>query len=153
MKIAIAADHGGYEYKDILTAYLTEKGHTVEDMGCFSGDSVDYPDYAIPLGERVSNNEFDRGILLCGTGIGMSVAANKVSGVRCALCAETVSARLARAHNNANVLAMGARVIGIEMAKAIIEVFLETQEESGRHARRVEKIKKYDAQRLKKEIE
>ncbi len=144
MKIAIASDHGGYHYKQILAAYLREKGHTVQDFGCHDENSVDYADFAIPAGEAVAAGQFERGILICGTGIGMSIAANKVRGVRCALCSEPVSARLTREHNNTNVLAMGERVIGIEMAKAIVDVWLETPFTGGRHQRRIGKISAYE---------
>jgi len=144
MRIAIASDHGGFDYKEQLIPYLTSLGHEVKDFGTDSTASVDYCDFAFPCCEAVANGEFDRGILICGTGIGMSICANKVKGIRCALCSEPVSAGLTRAHNNANVLAMGARVIGIEMAKAIIDAFLSTEFDGGRHEKRVNKISEYE---------
>ncbi len=145
MNIAMGSDHGGYNYKKELIAYLEEKGHTVKDFGCYSLDSVDYVDYAIPVAEAVAKGEFERGILVCGTGIGVSISANKVKGIRCALCSEPVSAKLTREHNNSNVLAMGERVIGIEMAKAIVDIWLNTEFSGGRHQKRVDKITAYEA--------
>lgn len=145
MKIAIASDHGGYELKKVIYEYLKELGHEAVDMGCDSEASVDYPDYAFPLCEKVAKGEFDRGILICGTGIGMSICANKVDGIRCALCSEPVSASLTRRHNDANVLAMGARIIGREMAKETVRVFLSTDFEGGRHENRINKIMNYHA--------
>lgn len=144
MKIAIASDHGGYELKKQLVPYLEKRGLTVCDMGCDSNDSVDYPDYAFPLAEAVARGEHDFGILICGTGIGVSMCANRVPGIRCALCSEPVSAKLTRQHNNANVLAMGARMIGFEMACAIVDAFLATEFEGGRHSRRVDKVTGYN---------
>ncbi|MBQ3108741.1 MAG: ribose 5-phosphate isomerase B [Clostridia bacterium] len=144
MRIAIASDHGGFDYKEQLIPYLTSLGHEVKDFGTDSTKSVDYCDFAFASCEAVANGEFDRGILICGTGIGMSICANKVKGIRCALCSEPVSAGLTRAHNNSNVLAMGARVIGIEMAKAIINAFLGTEFDGGRHENRVNKIIAYE---------
>lgn len=144
MKIAIACDHGGFELKEKIRDFLTDSGYDVEDMGCHDTNSVNYPDYAFPLCEAVSRGEYDRGILICGTGIGMSICANKVRGIRCALCSEPVSASLTRRHNDANVLAMGARIIGTELAKEIVRVFLTTDFEGGRHEARVNKIKSYE---------
>lgn len=144
MKIAIAADHGGYELKTQILKYLNEAGHEVTDFGTNSPTSVDYPDYAFMVANAVADNSHEFGILICGTGIGMSIAANKVKGIRCALCSEPVSAKLTRQHNNANVLAMGARIIGIEMAKAIVDAFLNGIFEGGRHENRVNKIEKCD---------
>lgn len=142
MKIAIASDHGGFELKQSLIPFIESMGASVCDMGCYDNKSVDYPDYAFPLALAVKNNDYDFGILICGTGIGMSMCANRVSGIRCALCSEPVSAALTRKHNNANVLAMGARIIGTETAKSIVETFLSTEFEGGRHIPRVEKIDK-----------
>lgn len=144
MKIAIACDHGGFELKERISEFLKNSGYDVKDMGCYDADSVNYPDYAFPLSEAVSRGEYDRGILICGTGIGMSICANKVKGIRCALCSEPVSASLTRRHNDANVLAMGARIIGTELAKEIVRVFLTTDFEGGRHEARVNKIKSYE---------
>lgn len=140
MKVAIASDHGGYNLKQEVVRYLEDKGIDYEDFGTDSSDSVDYPDFARPLSEKVKNGEFDRGILICGTGIGMSIAANRISGVRCALVHDTFSAKATREHNNSNVLAMGERVIGVGLALEIVDVWLNTEFEGGRHERRVNKI-------------
>ena len=144
MKIAIASDHGGFELKNTICDYLTKAGYEICDMGCDSTDSVNYPDYAFGLCEKVAKGEFDKGILICGTGIGMSICANKVKGIRCALCSEPVSAALTRRHNDSNVLAMGARIIGSELAKEIVNAFLTTEFEGGRHETRVKMISDYE---------
>lgn len=144
MNIIIASDHGGYELKEVIKQHIEQLGHTVTDAGCTSTASVDYPDYAFPICEKVANGEYDRGILICGTGIGMSICANKVKGIRCALCSEPVSAALTRRHNNSNVLAMGARIIGVEMAKEIVSTFLSTPFDGGRHENRLTKITMYE---------
>lgn len=140
MKVAIAADHGGYKLKEEIKTLLTSMNIQTEDFGCTCEESVDYPDYALPVAEKVAAGEFDRGILVCGTGIGMSIAANKVPGIRCALVHDTFSARATREHNNTNVLAMGERVIGPGLALDIVEIWLETEFQGGRHERRVDKI-------------
>ena len=137
MKIAIAADHGGYKLKEEIKPYIESLGHTVTDFGTYSEDSVDYPDYAAPCARAVVSGEMDKGIVICGTGIGISIAANKIKGVRCALCTDPVMARLTREHNDANMLAMGAGIVGPNLAERIVEVFLNTAFEGGRHARRV----------------
>ncbi|OQB23638.1 MAG: putative sugar phosphate isomerase YwlF [Firmicutes bacterium ADurb.Bin182] len=147
MKVAIASDHGGYEYKQKLIPFIRDLGHDVFDLGTADETSVDYPDYAFSLGERVASGEFERGILICGTGIGMSISANKVKGIRCALCQETYSAVMSRGHNDANVLAVGGRTIGIEVAKEIVSVWLSTSFLGGRHQKRVDKINAYDNNR------
>ena len=144
MRIAIASDHGGFELKKQLIPYMESQGISVYDMGCNDTQSVDYPDFAFPLSEAVAKSEYDFGILICGTGIGMSMCANRVPGIRCALCSEPVSAALTRQHNNANVLAMGARMIGFEMACAIVDAFLKTEFSGGRHERRVDKMTNYN---------
>ncbi len=142
MKIAIGSDHAGFEMKGLLIEQLKAWGHEVEDFGAHSTDSVDYPDIAEPLCMAVRDGKFDRGVLVCGTGIGMCIAANKVQGVRCALCAESYSARLTRLHNDSNVLSIGARVTGIELAIDILKTYLETEfPAEERNARRVSKIK------------
>lgn len=138
--VAIACDHGGYELKLDVIRHLEEKGIAYEDFGCNSTESVDYPDYGIPAAKAVAEGKFDAGILICGTGIGMSLCANKVKGIRAAVCSDTFCARMTRAHNNANVLCMGARVIGLGVALDIVDSFLETEFECGRHATRVEKV-------------
>ncbi len=140
MKIAIASDHAGYEYKEKLKTFLKDIGFDAEDMGTHSSESVDYPDYAIILSKKVSSGEFTQGILICGTGIGMSITANKITGVRAGVCESVESARYSRLHNNANVICLGARITPIEKAKEIVEIFLETKFEGGRHASRIEKI-------------
>ena len=139
-RIAIASDHAAVEMKTALVAHLEELGHEVVDLGPDGFDSVDYPDYGYKLADAVGSGNADRGIALCGSGIGISIAVNRHPGCRCALVAEPLSARLAREHNDANVLAMGARLIGLEMAKCCIDVFLAAAYGSGRHQRRVEKL-------------
>lgn len=139
-RIAIAADHGGFDLKAIIIGYLQEEGYEVINLGTDSADSVDYPEYGKKCGEAVMAGEADCGIIICGTGIGISIAANKVKGVRAALCTNEYMAEMCRRHNNANVLAMGARVIGSELAKSIVKRFLSTEFEGGRHERRVNLI-------------
>ena len=147
MKIAIASDHGGYDYKQELIPYIESLGHQVLDLGCHGPASVDYPDYGIPCAQAVARGEADRGVVICGTGIGISISANKVPGIRCALCTDPVMARLTRDHNDANMLAMGGRIIGIELAKGIVQVFLSTEFSGGRHKTRIDKIAQYEANR------
>lgn len=137
MKISMGCDHGGYALKERVKKYLTDKGHEVVDCGTNSTDSVDYPVFGEAAGRKVASGECERGIVICTTGIGISMAANKVRGVRCALCSEPYSAEMTRRHNDANVLAMGAAMIGPMMAERIVDVFLATEFEGGRHARRV----------------
>ena len=144
MKIAIGCDHAAYTFKEEIKAHLTEKGHTLIDKGCYSAERADYPDHGIAVGEAVASGEAERGVVICGSGIGISIAANKVKGVRCALCSEPLSARLSRNHNDANVLAMGARLIGLEMGKAIVDEWLVAEFEGGRHVGRIEKISRYE---------
>lgn len=140
MKIAMGADHAGFRLKDELKELLVQWGHQVEDVGCTCGDSVDYPDYAEKVCEQVVSGAADRGILICGTGIGMSIAANKVRGIRCALVHDLFSAKATREHNDTNVLAMGERVIGPGVAQEIVKVWLETEFSQGaRHIGRIEK--------------
>lgn len=140
MNIYLGSDHGGFELKEALKPFLIEAGHHVMDQGTDSPASVDYPDYAKAVGEAVLADEGSLGIVICGTGIGISIAANKIKGIRAALCSEEFSARMARRHNNANVLALGGRTTGVELAKSIVEVFLSESFEGDRHARRVQKI-------------
>jgi ribose 5-phosphate isomerase B len=140
MRIAIASDHGGLHIKEEVKALLEDIGFEYEDFGCSCTDSVDYPDYALPVAEKVVKGEFDRGILICGTGIGMSIAANKVKGIRCALVHDTFSAKATRQHNDSNILTMGERVVGAGLAREIVKTWLETEFEGGRHERRIEKI-------------
>ncbi|WP_411842644.1 ribose 5-phosphate isomerase B [Salinicoccus sp. HZC-1] len=140
MKIVIASDHGGVNLKRTVVEELKKKGMDVTDFGPDSNDSVDYPDYAKPVAQKVADGEFDRGILVCGTGIGMSITANKVKGIRCALVHDSFSARATRQHNNSNMLSMGERVIGSGLANDIVDIWLNTEYEGGRHERRVCKI-------------
>jgi len=140
MRIAIASDHAAVELKAELVAWLGEAGHDVDDLGPDGVDSVDYPDYGYRLAEEIAAGRADFGIALCGSGIGISIAANRHPACRCALVSEPLSARLAREHNDANVIAMGARLIGIEMARACIDAFLATDFGGGRHGRRVAKL-------------
>ena len=144
MKIAIAADHGGFELKDSMVEYIKSLGNEVVDLGTNSADSVDYPDYAKKVCEEIQKGNSDLGILICGTGIGMSLAANKFEGIRAACVSDVYSAEMSRNHNNANVLCFGARVIGDEVAKLIIKTFLENEFEAGRHQRRVDKIMAFE---------
>ncbi|BCX79103.1 ribose 5-phosphate isomerase B [Campylobacter sp. 19-13652] len=140
MKIHIASDHAGFCLKETLKHFLIERGHQINDLGTHSKDSVDYPDYAHALAKALNDGEF--GVLICGSGIGISIAANRHENVRCALAHDSLSARLARMHNNANVIAFGERLIGTDVAKDALLAFLETKFEGGRHEGRVEKINK-----------
>lgn len=140
MKVVIASDHGGVNLKRAIVEYLTEKNIDFTDLGPETADSVDYPDYAKPVAQKVASGEYDKGILICGTGIGMSITANKVKGIRCALVHDTFSAKATRAHNDSNILAMGERVIGEGLALEIVDTWLNTQFEGGRHERRICKI-------------
>ena len=145
MKIAIGNDHGAVELKQHLVKYLEGEGHEVVNVGTDSAASTDYPIYAARVAKRVLSGECDKGIVICGTGLGISISANKIHGVRCALCSEPVSASLARRHNDANIVALGARTIGPVMAEEIVHTFLTTGFEGGRHARRVDMIMALDA--------
>lgn len=145
MKIAIASDHGGFEYKSALIPFIEKLGHEVMDLGCLNDSAVDYSDFGLAGARAVANGECDRGILICGTGIGMSITANKVRGIRCALCTDPLMARLTREHNDANMLALGGRIIGIELAKEIVSVWLKTPfSGEERHSRRIRKITDYE---------
>jgi ribose 5-phosphate isomerase B len=146
MKIAVACDHRGYEAKRKLLPLLKKLGHEVEDFGCESTSSVDYPDYAIPAARAVAAGTHDLGILLDGSGIGMSVAANKVRGVRAGLVHDTITAQRAREHNHCNVLCMGTDLLSEEQIRQIVEIFLSTAFGEGRHVRRVEKLSKFERQ-------
>lgn len=147
MKIAIASDHAGLSLKVELVECLTQRGHEIRDFGTHNGESVDYPDFASQVGRAVGKGELDRGILVCGTGIGMSIVANKHRGVRAALCTSEFEAKMARAHNDANILCLGQRVVGPGLARAILEAFLDTDFEGGRHEKRVQKIRDAEAER------
>ncbi|MGO3018925.1 MAG: ribose 5-phosphate isomerase B [Anaerococcus sp.] len=140
MKYVIGNDHGGIDLVDVVEEKLKDLGHTVEKVGAYDKKSVDYPDYAKKACQKVINGEADFAILICGTGVGMSLAANKIKGIRAACVSETYSAKMSKAHNNANCLCIGARVIGTEVCKEIIEAFVTTNFEGGRHENRVNKI-------------
>lgn len=140
MKIAVACDHGGLNLKKAVIKYLTVNGYEYADYGTNTNDSCDYPDFALPAAEAVANGECDKGIIICSTGIGVSIVANKVPGVRCAHCHDSYCAEFTRLHNDANVLAMGEKVVGEGYALKIVEAFLKTEFEGGRHQRRVDKI-------------
>ena len=141
MKISMGCDHGGFDLKEDIKAFLTEQGHEVEDFGCYGRESCDYPDFAEAAARAVADGKCERGIVICTTGIGISISANKVKGVRCALCSEPVSCALSRQHNDANIVAMGARMIGPVMAEAIVDTFLDTPfSNDERHVRRISMI-------------
>lgn len=144
MKIAFCCDHGGFIAKDAVFNYLQSKGYEIKDFGTNSDVSCDYPDYAFPAAESVASGECDYGILICGTGIGMSICANKVKGVRCAHVTNVFSAEVTRQHNHSNMIAMGARINTVEEILSFIDKFLTTGEEGGRHDTRVAKIKQYE---------
>lgn len=138
MKIAIGSDHGGFEMKEVVVDFLKEQGHTVEDVGCHSKNSVDYPEFSDKVCQQILVGDCELGILLCGTGIGMSLAANRNKEIRAALCHESYTARMSRQHNNANILCLGGRVLGIEVALDIVGTWIETPFEGGRHQRRID---------------
>ena len=148
MKYFIGAVHAGIEIKKFVKELFEKKGHTVEDLGCFSTERVDYPDFAAKVCEAVLTNEDSKGILICGTGLGMSMSANKFDGIRAALCHNTYSAAMAREHNDANVLCLGERVLGYGMVEAIVDAWDSHSFEGGRHANRVEKINKLGSCRV-----
>ncbi len=143
--IALGSDHGGYALKQHVMAYLTEKGIPYRDFGCDSTDSCDYPDFGSAAARAVADGTCEKGIVICTTGIGISIAANTVKGVRCALCSDPLSAEMTRRHNDANMLAMGAGMVGPNLALRMVEVFLATEFEGGRHQRRVDKITALEA--------
>ena len=145
MKISIASDHGGFDLKEDLRAWLTGQGHEVVDFGCHGKESCDYPDFAGPAARAAASGECERGIVICTTGIGVSMTANKVKGVRCALCADPWSAEMTRRHNDANVLAIGAGVTGPLLARQIVTAFLTHEFEGVRHQRRVDKVMSTEA--------
>src|SRR5436189_5885997 len=147
MKIAIGSDHRGYDAKRRLLPLLQQLGHEVLDLGPEGSDSVDYPDFAFQVAQAVSEGRVDRGILICGTGIGMCIAANKVPGVRAAPCHDSITAEMSRRHNDANVLCLSADLLGEELIERMVKIWLETAFENGRHARRVEKIQRYESER------
>ena len=136
-KVYLGSDHGGFELKNTLAAHLREQGWETEDLGCYSAESCDYPDFAAAVGRAVAANEGTLGLLVCGTGIGMSLAANKIPGVRAAVCGDVYSAKMTRRHNDANVLCLGARVVGEGLAWELVTAFVTSGFEGGKHARRI----------------
>ena len=145
-KIAIASDHGGFDLKENIIAFLLKKGFEIDNLGAHSTDSVDYPDYGIKLAQAITDKKFVRGILICGTGVGMSIVVNRFPGIRGALCSDVYTARMCREHNDSNILIMGGRVIEVGLAIEILETWLKTEFEGGRHQRRLDKINEIDAQ-------
>ncbi|MGB2985817.1 MAG: ribose 5-phosphate isomerase B [Phycisphaerae bacterium] len=144
MNVALSSDHRGYHAKEQIRAYLTAAGHHVIDFGCESPASCDYPDHAIAGAQSIASGETDRGIFFCGTGIGMSMTANKVRGIRAALCHDELTAEMARRHNNANVLCLPADLLGDELIRRVVDVWLRTDYEGGRHERRLKKIANFE---------
>ena len=144
MRVALGSDHGGFILKSEIKKLLEQKEIQYEDMGCFTTEAVDYPDIGQAVGEAVAAGSFDRGIICCGTGIGISISANKVPGVRAALCGDCFSAKASREHNDANILALGERVVGTELAKMIVEIWLSSEFLGGRHGKRVDKIREIE---------
>jgi len=148
--IAIGSDHAGYSLKVEIVKYLKENGYEVKDFGTHDGDkSVDYPDYGLAVAEAVKNGECEKGIIVCGTGIGISISANKVSGIRAAVCTDSYMAKMSREHNDANVLALGSRVVGVGLALDIVETWLKTEFLGGRHKTRVDKISEIEKKHSK----
>ena len=141
MKVAVGCDHGGLDLKYIVQSVLKDLGHEIDDQGCNSPESVDYPNFAKAVSSLVNDGKCDRGILICGTGIGMSMAANRIPGIRAALCHEMFSARMSREHNDANILCLGARVIGQGLAAEVVRTWMTTDFAGGRHQRRIEMFK------------
>ena len=146
MKIALGCDHGGYELKEYIKTVIEKMGHEYEDFGCYGLESCDYPDFGAAAAKAVAEGKCEKGIVVCTSGIGISITANKVRGIRCALCSEPLSAEMTRKHNNANVLAMGAGMTGPNMAERIVDTFLATEFEGGRHQRRVDGIAAVEAE-------
>jgi ribose 5-phosphate isomerase B len=149
MQIGLACDHGGFELKEELKTFLKSLGIELIDMGTFNEDSVDYPDFGVLVAEKVSRGELEKGILICGTGIGMSIVANKFPRIRAALANDLYSSRCSREHNDANILIIGGRIVGKELAKEIVKVWLETPFAGGRHRRRLEKIEALEREKFK----
>ncbi len=144
-KIAIASDHGGFDLKESVIACLLNKGWEIDDLGPANTDSVDYPDYGIKLAEAIAEKKVERGIVICGTGVGMSIVVNRFPGIRGTLCSDVYTAKMCREHNDSNILIMGGRVIGKGLASEIVETWLTTKFEGGRHQRRLDKINEIDA--------
>ena len=144
-KIGIASDHGGFDLKENIIAFLLKKGLEIDNLGAHSTDSVDYPDYGIKLAQAITDKKFVRGILICGTGVGMSIVVNRFPGIRGTLCSDVYTAKMCREHNDSNILIMGGRVIEVSLAIEILETWLSSEFEGGRHQRRLDKIKEIDA--------
>jgi len=142
--IAIGSDHAAFEFKEEIKKYLVDKGYQFQDFGTHSEARIDYCDFGFKVGEAVAQGVCDKGLIFCGTGVGISISANKVKGIRAIVCSEPYSAKLSREHNDTNILSLGARVVGIELAKMIIDVWLNTEFEGGRHADRIKKIADYE---------
>ncbi len=148
MKIALGCDHGGLNLKNAIKKHLEEQNYEVEDFGTYSTESVDYPDYAKKAAMAVSSGDADCGILVCGTGIGIGISANKVKGIRCATVGDTFSARMTKAHNNANMIALGERVTGIGLGLDIVDAYLNSEFEGGRHQKRIDKMMEIESENL-----
>jgi ribose 5-phosphate isomerase B len=144
-KIAIASDHGGFDLKESVIAHLLNDGWEIDDLGPSNEDSVDYPDYGVKLAEAIANKKVERGIVICGTGVGMSIVVNRFPGIRGTLCSDVYTAKMCREHNDSNILVMGGRVIGKGLASEIVDTWLNTAFEGGRHQRRLDKINEIDA--------
>ena len=144
-KIGIASDHGGFELKESIITFLLKKGWEVDNLGAHGIDSVDYPDYGIKVAKAIIDKKIVRGILICGTGVGMSIVVNRFPGIRGTLCSDVYTAKMCREHNDSNILIMGGRVIGVNLAMEILDIWLNTEFEGGRHQRRLDKIKEIDA--------
>ena len=144
-KIAIASDHGGFDLKESVITFLLKKGWEVDNLGAPSTDSVDYPDYEIKVAKAIIEKKFVRGILICGTGVGMSIVVNRFPGIRGTLCSDVYTAKMCREHNDSNILILGGRVISVSLASEILDIWLKTEFEGGRHQRRLDKIKEIDA--------
>ncbi|MGA3263044.1 MAG: ribose 5-phosphate isomerase B [Terracidiphilus sp.] len=144
--IAIGSDHAALPFKEEIKAYLIERGYPIKDYGAFGPERVDYCDFGFSVGEAVARGECEKGLLFCGSGVGVSISANKVRGIRAVVCSEPYSAKLSREHNDTNILALGSRVVGIELAKMIVDVWLKAEFEGGRHIARIEKIARYEQQ-------
>lgn len=140
MKIAIGTDHAGFDYKEKIKAFLKAKGHEIKDFGTFGDESCDYPDFILPVARAVATDEYERGIVLGGSGNGEAMAANRIKGIRCAVCWDVVSAKMARRHNDANIISLGQRMINEDELLSIVQIWLETPFDGGRHSQRIEKI-------------
>ncbi|MEA1965128.1 MAG: ribose 5-phosphate isomerase B [Candidatus Aerophobetes bacterium] len=150
MKVAIGADHAGYWLKEKVKNFLSQKEIECQDFGCYNTESTDYPDWGVKVAEAVAKNEFDRGILICGTGMGMCMVANKIPGIRAVSCYGVYAARLSREHNDSNILTLGGRITGEDLAKEIVEEWLKTEFKGDRHKKRVDKIRKIEEKYFKK---